>query len=182
MERAMAALFFAGLAITAFCSAWYHLQPDDARLVIDRSGMAIAFAGLLGFAATTHVGHRAGALTGLGLLVVAPWAIQMAAHGQLIPWAIIQFGGMAVLCVVAWRKPRPGALRVEWLAVVAIYAVAKLAEVNDEVVYEFTRHVVSGHTLKHVIAACAAWPLISALRMAGSVQNGERITRRRLPA
>jgi hypothetical protein len=54
--------------------------------------------------------------------------------------------------------------------------------VNDEVVYEFTRHVVSGHTLKHVIAACAAWPLISALRMAGSVQNGERITRRRLPA
>lgn len=182
MERAMAAMFFAGLAITAFCSAWYHLQPDDARLVIDRSGMAIAFAGLLGLAVATHVGCRAGAVTGLALLLASPWAIRMAAHGQLIPWAIIQFGGMAALCVVAWRKPQPRALQVEWLAVVAIYALAKLAEVNDDLVYEFTHHIVSGHTLKHVIAACAAWPLICALRVAGSVQNGERITRRKVPA
>src|SRR5213076_2517963 len=69
MERAMAALFFTGLLFTAACSTWYHLSPDDARLAVDRSGMAIAFAGLLGFAAAAHVSERAGALSGLGLLL-----------------------------------------------------------------------------------------------------------------
>lgn len=180
MERVMGGLFFAGLAITAVCSAWYHLHPDGARLVVDRTGMAIAFAGLLGFAAATHVSERAGASVGLGLLLAAPAAIQAAAGGELLPWALLQFGGLAALCVAAWCPPLPLALRVHWLAVVAIYSVAKLAEVNDATVFEWTSHFLSGHTLKRLVAAFAAWPVIAALR-ARCVQNGGR-DQRRVPA
>lgn len=180
MERAMAALFFAGLTIAAMCSAWYHLHPDGARLVVDRTGMAIAFAGLLGLAAATHVSERAGASVGLGLLLAAPAAIHAAAGGELLPWALLQFGGLAALCVAASCRPLPLALRVNWLAVVAIYCVAKLAEVNDASLFEWTGHLLSGHTLKHLVAAFAAWPLIAALR-ARCVQNGGR-DQRRVPA
>jgi hypothetical protein len=175
MQRAMAALFFGGLIVTAACSSWYHLQPDDARLVVDRSGMAIAFAGLLGLAAAAHVSERAGALVGLGLLLVAPWAIHAAASGELLPWAVLQFGGMAALCAVAWLRPLPNAVGMHWLAVVVIYALAKLAEAGDAWVFETTHQLVSGHSLKHLIAAMAAWPVVAALKDWRYVQNCERV-------
>jgi hypothetical protein len=171
MERAMAALFFAGLVTTALCSAWYHLQPDASNLVIDRTGMAIAFAGLLGLCAATHVSGRAGAAAGPALLLAAAAAIRASAAGELLPWAVLQFGGMAMVCAAAFTRPVPFALRVNWLAVVAIYAVAKLAEMNDAAVFELANHLVSGHTLKHLVAAIAAWPVIAALRECACVQN-----------
>jgi len=34
-------------------------------------------------------------------------------------------------------------------------------------VYAATGEFVSGHTLKHGVAACAAWPVLSALRTLG---------------
>ncbi|NUN62640.1 MAG: hypothetical protein HUU13_16535, partial [Burkholderiaceae bacterium] len=43
-----ATLFCVGLLCTAVGSAWYHGRPDDAGLIWDRLGMAMAFAGLLG--------------------------------------------------------------------------------------------------------------------------------------
>jgi hypothetical protein len=33
------ALFFTGLLLTAAASSWYHWQPDDAGLAVDRCGM-----------------------------------------------------------------------------------------------------------------------------------------------
>lgn len=42
VQRAMAWLFFTGLMLTAVASGWYHWQPDDAGLAVDRSGMAVA--------------------------------------------------------------------------------------------------------------------------------------------
>ena len=177
-QRATAVLFFAGLAISGFCSGFYHLHPDDSRLMVDRSGMSIAFAGLLGLAAATGFGERAGVFAASGLLLAAPFAIFAAASGHLVPWAIMQFGGMVALCVFASRKPVPGALHVHWLAILAIYSLAKLCEVNDDTIFELTRHFASGHTLKHVVAAFSAWPVLAALHRRRSMQNGERQSRR----
>lgn len=164
MQRAMTALFFAGLVITSACSAWYHLRPDDVRLVADRSGMAIAFSGLLGLAVADRVSERASALVGLLVLLCAPWAIGQAAHGELLPWATLQFGGMALLLVLAVQAPRAHALQVNWLALIAIYAAAKVCEMHDAAIFTATGALLSGHTLKHLLAACAAWPVIVALR------------------
>jgi hypothetical protein len=66
------------------------------------------------------------------------------------------------------------ALHIDWIVIVAIYGVAKVAEVGDAAIFEFTGHLVSGHTLKHLIAAFAAWPLVAALDARRSVQNGKR--------
>ncbi|HZN46068.1 MAG TPA: hypothetical protein VFB71_00470, partial [Ramlibacter sp.] len=61
---------------------------------------------------------------------------------------------------------------VRWILVLAAYAVAKLFEVGDHVVYEGSGQLFSGHTLKHVVAAFAAWPVIAALAAHGRRQNG----------
>ena len=181
VEHAMAALFFAGLVITAIGSTWYHLRPDDAGLAIDRYAMATAFAGLLGAGAAGRISDRAGAALGLSLLLLAPIAVcTWSVTGNVLPWVLVQVGGMAAVLWFALLAARPGALRVRWLGVLAAYGVAKAFEVGDHVVYEFTDHVVSGHTLKHVVAACAALPVLVALRgRAASVQNAPKIGERR---
>src|SRR4051812_47632110 len=58
-ERVLLALAGAGLLATCAASTWYHLAPGDARLVVDRAGMVVAFSGLLGLAAC-RVSSRAG--------------------------------------------------------------------------------------------------------------------------
>lgn len=177
MERAMAALFFAGLLLTALGSSWYHLQPDDAGLAIDRYAMAVAFAGLLGLGAAGRVSARAGAVLGLLALVLAPLAVAAwAGTGNVLPWAVVQVGGMCLLLWLGLLRPRHGALDVRWLAVLAIYGMAKVLEVNDHAVYELTGQWASGHTLKHLVASLAAWPVLSAIGQAGkSMQNAAGI-------
>jgi len=165
VQRAMAVLFFAGLVLTACGSAWYHGQPDDAGLAIDRAGMGVAFAGLLGLAAAGRVSERAGALLGLTVLVLAPVAIKVwSSTGNVLPWAALQFGGMALIVWLAWLRPRSGALDIRWGWVILAYAAAKLLEMSDHAIFDLTGHLVSGHTLKHLVAALAALPVIASMR------------------
>jgi hypothetical protein len=177
IERACANLFFAGLVVTAAGSAWYHQSPTDLGLAIDREAMSVAFAGLLGLLAATRISARAGGSLAVALLVLAPVSVLVCLHtGNVLPWALVQFGGIALLLllVLATGKPLPGALPVRWSLVLLAYAVAKLFEVNDHAVYEATGQLFSGHTLKHVIAAFAAWPVIAALAARSERQNGRQ--------
>ncbi len=180
VERAMVALFFTGLLLTAFASAWYHLAPDDPGLAVDRCGMAVAFAGLLGLAAAGRISGRAGAWLGLAVLLLGPLAARSALHtGNVLPWAVLQFGGMALIVMLVPRHSRHAALPVRWGLVMLAYAVAKLLELSDREVFELTAQWVSGHTLKHVIAAFAAAPVIYALWKSGeSRQNAATATPR----
>jgi hypothetical protein len=71
---------------------------------------------------------------------------------------------MALILGCALMRPvQMQELPVRWGMLIAIYALAKLLEVGDHVVFEWTGQVVSGHTLKHVVASCAAWPVVAAL-------------------
>jgi predicted membrane channel-forming protein YqfA (hemolysin III family) len=159
-----AMLFFAGLILTAACSAWYHLNPGDAGLAIDRCGMVVAFAGLLGLATGGRVSACAGACMAalvmlLGPLTVAAWSLT----GNVMPWLVLQFGGLLLILCMACLQPRSDALPVRWFLVIAFYVLAKCLELSDHHVYELAGHAVSGHSLKHLIASCAAWPVVRAL-------------------
>ncbi|KRH99931.1 hypothetical protein [Curvibacter sp. PAE-UM] len=172
-QRQLATLFFAGLILTALCSSWYHWAPDNAGLAVDRLGMTVAFAGLLGLGVASHVSTRAGQCFAWAVLLCGPLSVWVwTASGNLLPWALLQGGGLLLLLVLAVMKPLPGALAVRWGLVVAIYAVAKALEQYDAAVFEWTGQLVSGHSLKHLVAAFAAWPVISALHLLG--QNAKQ--------
>jgi hypothetical protein len=173
-QRFCAALFFAGLLVTAVGSSWYHLRADDPGLAVDRVAMSVAFAGLLGLVAATRISGRSGIGLALALLVLAPLSVFVWLFtGNVLAWAVVQFGGLLlVLLLPATVPPLPGALDVRWMLVVAAYAIAKLFEVADHVVYEATGQLFSGHTAKHVVAALAAWPVLSAIAQRAARQNG----------
>lgn len=168
-QAGLAALFFAGLIVTAGVSSYYHWQPDDAGLAWDRGGMVLAFAGLLGLAALQAVSRRAGitlaaAVLLLGLAAVQHWAVT----GNFLPWAVLQGGGMIFILVAACLRPAwpDSGLPIRWGLVIALYALAKGLELADLPVFELTGQLVSGHSLKHIVASFSAWPVLLALKAA----------------
>jgi hypothetical protein len=105
------------------------------------------------------IGDRISAAAGRALLVplvlgavasVVGWRLT----GDLRPYALAQFLPMLLIPLMLWllpgRRP-PGSL----VAGIAVYAVGKLAEAADGSIFA-TGHVLSGHTLKHLLAAAAA--------------------------
>ena len=167
----LAGLFFGGLIVTAAVSAAYHWQPDNAGLLWDRAGMTLAFAGLLGLSAVQGISTRAGvalaaAVLVLGLVCVQVWAVS----GNALPWGVLQFGGMGLIVWLASLRPLPDpggppppGLPIRWALVMALYTLAKLLELGDSLVYDWSGHLISGHSLKHAVASCAAWPVVAAL-------------------
>ncbi|QTD45119.1 hypothetical protein [Ottowia testudinis] len=166
-QRGLAGLFFLGLIATTFCSAVYHLAPDHIGLCIDRLGMSLAFAGLLGLAAADRINARAGAALAVVVAVAAPTAALIDGWaGNMTPWAVLQGGGLVLLAALALRRPQPRALGFSIVGVIAFYAVAKVLELADAPVFALTQEFISGHSAKHVAAAWAAWPVVRALQRA----------------
>lgn len=157
------AALFTGLTLTAFGSSYYHLAPDNARLVWDRLPMTIGFMGLL----TAMIGERVSAAAArvlleplllLGAFSVALWAWT----DDLRLYGIVQFGSLFVVLIVLVLYPGPyrDSKYVGWA--LAFYGLAKVFEALDEPIYALGG-IVSGHTLKHLAAAAGLAPLIAML-------------------
>ena len=162
--RGLSALFFVGLACSALGSAYYHWAPVDASLAWDRLGMSVAFAGLLGLAVQTRLDDVSGWLTTAVVLVAAPLSVAVWTHsGNLLPWALLQGGGMLAVVWLTFVPVRKSALPVALGWVIVWYGLAKLLELSDLDIFVATSGWVSGHSLKHWVAAAAAWPVLQAL-------------------
>lgn len=163
--RSLVKLTAWGLLATAICSSIYHWAPGDTGLAIDRLGMSLAFAGVLGLAVAERVSARAGRLLAGPLLLAAAaaalWAWRM---GNMTPWAVVQGAGLVLLLALYTRRALPGSLGVHWPWVVLAYAIAKGLELADHPVFAFTHGGVSGHSLKHLVAAAAVLPIALALQ------------------
>ena len=162
-------LFLLALGLTAAGSAYYHLAPDNARLVWDRLPIALAAAGLLAAvkAETQHVRHaarEAAALSAFAILSVGWWHFTDSRQhpGDLRPYAYLQ--ALPLLLVPLWQAiyGAPRRDRLWFGAALLLYVFAKLAEFRDREVLE-ALGVLSGHTLKHLLASAAAAVLIAGL-------------------
>lgn len=143
---------FAGLLLTAFGSAFYHLAPDDARLVWDRLPMTLVFMSLLaGLIAQGRDGRWdlwiLSFLLVCGMASVLWWNVT----GELRPYAVVQFGPGLVILPAFWRSTGSRYLG----GAFGCYVLAKFAEFSDAAIYLVMP--LSGHTLKHVLAALAAY-------------------------
>jgi len=73
-----------------------------------------------------------------------------------------QLGGLAGLLslVLLTRNSEDS---IPWAWVLAWYVLAKAAEIADQAIWDATRGLIAGHTLKHLLAAAAGaaalWPL-----------------------
>ncbi|MBK7357127.1 hypothetical protein [Propionivibrio sp.] len=160
-------LFLIALLLTGVGSSYYHLAPDNARLVWDRLPIALACGGLLaGVWGDTR--NRSSTVPSVLLAIAAVLSVgwwyvtEQAGAGDLRPYLLLQ--GLPLLLIPLWQwiHDRPRAERLAFTYALAIYALAKLAELGDHPIARATG-MLSGHTLKHLLASAAAAFIVAAL-------------------
>ncbi len=160
-ERWPFVVLFLGVLLTALGSAYYHLAPDNETLFWDRLPMTIAFMGLVSSQIVDRINVRAGLMLllpmlFLGVASVVYWrATEHAGAGNVLPYAILQ-GYSAVVLLLLARHPSRYTRGGDIYWVFGLYVLSKLLENFDREVLAIG-HFVSGHTLKHLAAATAAF-------------------------
>jgi hypothetical protein len=148
-------LFVGALALTALGSTWYHLAPDNVRLVWDRLPIALACAALLAHALPRQV---LPVLMVSAVLSVWWWVLT----DDLRPYLLLQLSPLVLIPLLQWQARAPMAQRWTFGAAIALYVLAKLCEGADQALFA-ALGVVSGHTLKHLLASTAALVLVNYL-------------------
>lgn len=163
-------VLFIGLFLTGFASSYYHWEPTDASLAVDRLAMTVVFAGVFGAMVSERISARSGLAVLLLMLLVGPGSVIFWQRtGDLSLYAVVQFGGMLAILLLLSLTPR-GADPFPWWALIAWYAVSKVAEAGDVLVWHATREIVAGHALKHLAAA------LGGLAVANALRNPKRVT------
>jgi hypothetical protein len=161
------AALFAGTALTSIGSAYYHLAPDNWRLVWDRLPMTVGFMGLLTAVIAERVSSRAARTLFVPLLAFGAGSVfywywsEINGAGDLRPYALVQFGSLLVIVIALLIAPREDN-RYFFLGLGA-YLLAKVFEYADRPIYE-AGQIISGHTIKHLMAAAGLWCIVVMLR------------------
>jgi hypothetical protein len=155
---------FGGTALVALGSTYYHLAPSDATLVWDRIPIGIAFMGFLVVLLAEHTApNRERALWPLAAFAIGAvfwWRFT----GDLAPWVWVQLGPMLAVVLVLALLPARYTHRRYLAYALACYAAAKLFELGDGALHEWTGGLVSGHPLKHLAAAAGVACLYTMLK------------------
>ena len=159
---------FAGLLLTAFGSSYYHLAPDNARLVWDRLPMTITFMAMVAAVIAERINVRLGIwllpiLLLVGFASVWQWYwSETRGAGDLRFYAAVQAYSALVVLLALFFPPRytRGS---DFGLVLGFYALAKVLELFDISIFR-ALHIVSGHTLKHVAAAAAGFFILRMLQ------------------
>lgn len=146
--------FFVGVALVAPGSAYYHYSPNNSTLVWDRLPMTISFMGLFVAMISEYVDVRFEKFLFLFILLgffsVGVWDYTQ--DLRLYYWV----QAFPLLCIPIVMLLFKSQYNGKWLLLVGLvfYILAKITEFNDDKIFISLGQLVSGHTLKHLLAAC----------------------------
>lgn len=152
-----------GLILTAVGSSYYHLAPDNSRLIWDRLPMTFVFMSLVAALISERINIYLGlwlwpVLIGVGFYSVLLWyASELQGNGDLRFYIGIQAFTILVTMVMM-LSPTHYDRNWDLAVVILCYGLALLFDWFDHQIYSILGKVVSGHTLKHIAVGLAgAW-------------------------
>lgn len=149
-----------GLILTAIGSSYYHLAPDNSRLVWDRLPMTIIFMSYVAALIAERINMRLGLflwplLVIFGLYSVLQWYMT----DDLRLYIGVQLFTILATVIMLF-SPSPYDRKWDIGIVVLFFGLARLFEIYDHQIWEISRNSISGHTLKHLAAGMAGIWLI----------------------
>ena len=160
-------LFFVGVSLVAFGSGYYHLWPDNGSLVWDRLPMTIAFMALFSIIVGEFTSSKLGKFTlwplvAFGAFSVLYWySTESNGEGDLRLYVLVQFLPILVIpLILIFFKSKYTHTSGYWYLLSA-YVLAKGLEHFDESINNILFSL-SGHSLKHVVAALGILFLLKA--------------------
>jgi len=167
-ERWPYLVLFLGVLLTCLGSGYYHLAPDNARLVWDRLPMTLGFMSLLAAVIAERINLKLGLrslwpLLALGLASVVQWHLsEQRGEGDLRFYLMVQFFPLLAIPLLLALLPPRYTRGSYFVIALGLYGLAKVFELLDREIFSLGG-VVSGHTLKHLTAAAAIWWLLRML-------------------
>lgn len=151
-------VFFIGVLLTGFGSAYYHWNPKNSTLVWDRLPMTMAFMGFFSFLISAYISKRAGQqilwpLVGVGIMSIVYWQFS----GDLRLYVLVQFLPIVLTLLILLLYPSQAFTKYFWL-IVLCYGIAKVFEAFDDLVFD--HYGFSGHSIKHLLSAMAPASLL----------------------
>ena len=129
-------ILFMAVALVFFGSGYYHWAPDNDSLLWDRLPMTVGFMALFVGLIREHANERA------ERYLLMPALALGVASALCVPFVLADF-------------PPRYTHRSALLYGLGLYVLAKFAEAWDRQIFALTGNLVSGHTLKHLLAAGA---------------------------
>ena len=151
--------FFAAVIGVGFGSAYYHWRPTNNTLFWDRLPMTMSFGALIACICGERFGDRIGEqmfrpMVSAGVLSVIYWWIsEIIGAGDLRLYVLIQYLPMILLPLVLIFFPNNAKRDRMYWAILAAYLLAKFFEMQDAAIFNSTYNLISGHSLKHLVAA-----------------------------
>jgi len=161
---------FVGAILIFAGSAYYHWAPTNETLVWDRLPMTLTFMGIFSMIVAERISVKVGIavlvpLLVLGITSVVYWQMtEQSGHGDLRPYALVQFLPVLLIPIILWLFPArySGARYV--VEMIGWYIGAKGLEFLDAAVWSWTGGWISGHSLKHCVAAWGIYALVRYLK------------------
>ena len=151
-------ILFLAILMVAAGSSYYHLNPSNETLTWDRLPMAVGFMALFVTVLGDYVNPKLEQwllipMCLLGIFSVIYWHI----NDDLRIYAWVQFCSLGLLLAII-SLFKPNALLTKYLIYALIfYTLSKITEYFDVAIFTHTQEMISGHTIKHILAAIATF-------------------------
>lgn len=162
-------LFFLFAILVGLGSGYYHLAPDNGRLMWDRAAISLALMSLLAAILCERVSVASGLrllplllTAGLGSAIYWGWS-EAQGSGDLRAYGLMQLYPMLLIPLLLRLYPPRYSGDRDLLAVIGLYLLALLCDLTDHQIAALTG-AVSGHTLKHIVAALAMYWVVVRLK------------------
>lgn len=157
-HKLIPSVLFGSMILLTFASGYYHLDPGNYSLAIDRLAMTLLISSFFaiiidrvyapGIGLKVILGYSV-----LGVLSVIYWYYtEQSGLGDLRAYAFVQFYPFLAVLVLLLRNELDASQRKLLQMIFLFYTLAKLCEHFDVQIYEALGSV-SGHTLKHFFVA-----------------------------
>lgn len=154
-------IFFVGISLVSFGSAYYHFNPNNETLVWDRLPMTLAFMALFSIVISEFINDKIGRTLLIPFLIIGMVSILFwLIFDDLRIYALVQFFPVVTIPIILlFFNSSTKSCKAYWLLLVA-YIIAKIFEHFDGEVHQFFK-IISGHTLKHIIAAIGVYCFVT---------------------
>lgn len=174
--RRICLTLFSGFLLLTFGSGYYHWDPNNFGLLLDRipiSIIVLSFFLLIVSDCTVKKWPKKMffPLMLFGVLSPLYWYFtELYATGDLRPYVLVQFFPVvAIPIIILLRKKNISYIR-EIYFIYAFFTLAKISEALDEEIYEVLK-ILSGHNLKHIFMAIAGIYLVLLIKNRNKIKE-----------
>ena len=160
-------VFLFGVALVAFGSGFYHWHPDNDSLIWDRLPMTIAFMGLLAVVLSEFLSVAWGTralkpmlLLGASSALYWYWG-ERHGQGDLRLYVLVQFFPILLMLVLFVLGKNVFDTLAGYKGLLVFYLLAKFTEEFDHQIFAWTGGLISGQSLKHLLAAVGVYVLLA---------------------